>query len=242
MVEAYQSGVVDFVVSDADDDHHWPTTAARAVDRFRHRQSAVSTPDSNHRFGEIVDKLEDLVAVYSLDEQAQYINPAGRRALGLEAGVNITSMDLSDIFPEWELTTLRSESIPKAIDHGLWTGEMTLFRRPGSQFVASIVVLANRSDGQPQSISIIARDIAERRKYRQLARESAMARQALSVITTREREVFDLVVQGRPNKVIAGELFLSEKTIEKHRARLKAKLKVTSNAELVRLGVMAGLP
>ncbi|MDA1016494.1 MAG: LuxR C-terminal-related transcriptional regulator [Planctomycetota bacterium] len=242
MAQAYQSGAVDFVVTEEMDELHWPATAAQAIERFQDRRSAVSMTDPNRRFNEIVDKLEDMVAVYSLDEQTQYINPGGRRALGVGPDVNVGSMDLSDVFPEWELATLRTESIPKAIDHGLWTGEMTLIRRPGRQFVAALVVLANRNGGNVNSISIIARDIAERRKYRQLARESAIAREKLLTITPRERQVFELVVAGKPNKTIARELFLSEKTIEKHRAKVKSKLNVASNADLVRLGVMAELP
>jgi len=57
-------------------------------------------------------------------------------------------------------------------------------------------------------------------------------------LTPREREVMDLVIAGKANKVIAAELNLSPKTIEVHRGNLMKKMEVDSVAELVRLGLL----
>jgi FixJ family two-component response regulator len=57
-------------------------------------------------------------------------------------------------------------------------------------------------------------------------------------LTPREREVMELVITGKANKVIAAELNLSPKTVEVHRANLMKKMEVDSVAELVRLGLM----
>jgi DNA-binding NarL/FixJ family response regulator len=51
-------------------------------------------------------------------------------------------------------------------------------------------------------------------------------------LTPREREVADLVAQGRSNKEVAGALYLSEKTVEHHLSRIYAKLGVRSRTEL----------
>jgi len=56
----------------------------------------------------------------------------------------------------------------------------------------------------------------------------------LNSLTPREREVRDLVVGGLLNKQIAGELGISMKTVENHRARVMEKMKAGSLAELVR--------
>jgi len=53
-------------------------------------------------------------------------------------------------------------------------------------------------------------------------------------LTGRERDVADLVAQGRSNKQVAADLFLSEKTIESTLTRVYAKLGVRSRVELVR--------
>jgi FixJ family two-component response regulator len=57
--------------------------------------------------------------------------------------------------------------------------------------------------------------------------------QRASTLTPRELEVMALVVRGRLNKQVAGELGTVEKTIKVHRARVMEKMKVTSLAELV---------
>jgi DNA-binding NarL/FixJ family response regulator len=56
-------------------------------------------------------------------------------------------------------------------------------------------------------------------------------------LTDREFEVFQLIGQGMETKELARELHVSPKTIEVHRANIKAKLKVKSMAELIRYAV-----
>ena len=56
-----------------------------------------------------------------------------------------------------------------------------------------------------------------------------------SRLTSREREVFDLLVEGHPNKVVAERLGLSPKTVEDHRAAVLAKTGVNGLAALIAL-------
>ena len=53
-------------------------------------------------------------------------------------------------------------------------------------------------------------------------------------LTNREREIFQLVVEGRTNAEIAGLLFISPKTVDNHRTRVMEKLGLHSTTELVR--------
>lgn len=58
---------------------------------------------------------------------------------------------------------------------------------------------------------------------------------ALADLTEREREVMRLVIDGRPNKLIADELQISVRTVEVHRARVFEKMNVRSAVELANL-------
>jgi DNA-binding NarL/FixJ family response regulator len=60
-------------------------------------------------------------------------------------------------------------------------------------------------------------------------------------LTERQREVLQLIAEGRVNKEIATILKVSVKTVEFHRARIMSRLGVHSMAELVRWAVQAGL-
>ena len=56
-------------------------------------------------------------------------------------------------------------------------------------------------------------------------------------LTPREREVMDLVVQGKLNKVIAYDLGLSTRTVELHRARVMEKMHARTFSDLVRMAM-----
>ena len=60
-------------------------------------------------------------------------------------------------------------------------------------------------------------------------------RQRIASLTEREYEVFQLVAEGLANKAIAGELGISERTVEVHRAQVMKKLGARTLAQLVRI-------
>ena len=57
----------------------------------------------------------------------------------------------------------------------------------------------------------------------------------LLTLTQREREVMQMIVSGKANKVIAIDLGLSQRTVELHRARVMEKMKARTLADLVRM-------
>ena len=66
-------------------------------------------------------------------------------------------------------------------------------------------------------------------------------RERVKLLTSRESQVFALVVTGLLNKQIASELGIGEKTVKVHRARVMEKMRAGSLAELVRLADEAGI-
>jgi DNA-binding NarL/FixJ family response regulator len=63
----------------------------------------------------------------------------------------------------------------------------------------------------------------------------------LDLLTSREREVLQMIAEGKTNKEIATSLNLSVYTVEAHRGRIMEKLNLHSTGELVRFAVRSGL-
>jgi DNA-binding NarL/FixJ family response regulator len=60
-------------------------------------------------------------------------------------------------------------------------------------------------------------------------------------LTNREREVFQLIIEGHKNREIGNLLHVSPKTVETHKANIMKKLNISSTAELVRYAMDKGL-
>jgi FixJ family two-component response regulator len=79
------------------------------------------------------------------------------------------------------------------------------------------------------------------RLRRQGLKQVSELQQRFELLTPREREVFALVVTGRPNKQIAAQLELSEMTVKVHRNQINKKMRASSIVDLVRMADRLGL-
>ncbi|MFJ3776312.1 response regulator transcription factor [Streptomyces sp. NPDC090075] len=88
---------------------------------------------------------------------------------------------------------------------------------------------------QPQRmVEVVQAQLVEaRRRFAEHAERQAV-RTRLETLTQREREVLRLVVDGLPSQVIAHRLGTSVRTVDVHRARIKAKTQADSIGTLVR--------
>ncbi len=84
-------------------------------------------------------------------------------------------------------------------------------------------------------IDRIQRAIERDARNRAQLLEKERIRARYESLTPREREVLALVTAGKANKVMAGDLGVSQRTVEIHRARVMEKMEASSLAQLVRM-------
>jgi len=97
------------------------------------------------------------------DAHIIYINPAGRKMIGVGGEEDVTRLKIADVHPEWTNKLFRDEIIPTAIRDGVWTGECAFLNRDRREIPVMMVLLAHKSPtGEVEMFSTISRDISER--------------------------------------------------------------------------------
>lgn len=94
--------------------------------------------------------------------------------------------------------------------------------------------------GQVELLASIGRALEQARDTGKLVAWRADAASHLAGLTTRQRQIMDMVLAGNPSKNIAADLGISQRTVENHRALIMKKSGAKSLPALARLAVAAG--
>jgi DNA-binding NarL/FixJ family response regulator len=71
--------------------------------------------------------------------------------------------------------------------------------------------------------------------------EKTTSKNSFDSLSQREREVFQLLAEGKSVKEIAGDLFISPKTVESHKYNIMGKLEATSIVDLTKIAIRKNL-
>ena len=87
---------------------------------------------------------------------------------------------------------------------------------------------------------LVERALTESEQRLQTLAVDADTRKRFEALSPRESEVLKMLLLGRPNRRVAKDLGIAEKTVEAHRAHIMEKIGASSFAELVTLAVQSG--
>jgi len=174
---------------------------------------------------------------------------AVRQALAIEPDVAVLDISMPQLngieatrqitrrLPDLGVLILSMHSDPAFVTPALQAGARGYLLKDSAdteliQGVAAVA--AGKSFFSPAAAKVMLDDY-----LRQLAKKGMVERH--EALSEREREVFQLIAEGRSNKEIANLLFISVTTVETHRAHILQKLDVHSTADLVLYAVRRGI-
>jgi len=105
---------------------------------------------------------------------------------------------------------------------------------------AGAVTFLEKPCGEKELIVSINEALAASRKSIKEKKGKVIAKKLIQTLSPRETEVLRLVLQGKLNKQIAGELQIAEHTVKLHRHSITDKLGVKSVAEMIQIARRAG--
>ena len=181
-----------------------------------------------HVLGEAANGQEAIEMARELNPDVLIMDIMMPRMNGIQAAENIREMKLST-----NILLLSMYSDAGLVYQALQCGVKgyVLKSSASDELIWAVRAVAN---GQTHLSSPISEIVIESVINPQ---SSGQTNDPLSILSPREKEILQLVAEEHTSSEIADILFISEKTVEKHRARLMEKLSVRNMAGLVRLAV-----
>ncbi len=122
---------------------------------------------SRNRLNNVIESTSDLVAIVRTDGSFLHLNRAGYEMLGLDPDDSLKKETLGLVIPDTLAEQLELQIFPNALSEGHWQGEVWLKQETitSAGLPVSLVVLAHTENNSAPYLSLIARDISERKKF-----------------------------------------------------------------------------
>lgn len=133
------------------------------------------------RFQALVEASDDFIAIATVDGRLVYLNPAGKRLVGLPEHVDVAGTTIRDYVPALARTPM-GEARPGLMERGTWRGDSELLDHRGGPPIpvtANSFVLRDPDTGEPGLMATVQRDISQLRTAQAALQELADQRQTL---------------------------------------------------------------
>ena len=154
----------------------------RDVTELRVTEAALRAANADlKQFKALVEASPDFIAIAGLDGKVKYVNPGGRRLIGMDPGIDVTTTTIPDYLTPAGLEASLNVEQPAVLAKGHWEGESTLRNYKGPPIPVAIAsfLIRDTENGEPFALATVQRDISERLAAETALRELADQRQAL---------------------------------------------------------------
>jgi DNA-binding NarL/FixJ family response regulator len=179
---------------------------------------------------EAEDGAEAVEKALSEDVHLAILDVSMPRKTGIQAAAELHKRK-----PELRLVMLSMHDSEQFLFEALKAGASGYVLKSGADTdIVDAVRAAMRGDSflYPSAVTTLVRDYVER---------GGRGEEQFDVLTPRELEVLKLIAEARTSKEIAKELWISIKTVERHRQNILDKLGMSDRVELTRYAIRRGL-
>jgi DNA-binding NarL/FixJ family response regulator len=205
------------------DDHEVVRRGLRALLELHPGWEVCGEAENGRVAVELVQKLAPDIVVMDIGMKQLNGFEATRQILERTRGIEVLVLSIHD----------NEQTVREVIGAG--ARGYVLKSDAGRDLVAAVEALLRREPFFSPSVAVSVRAAALR-----VAGPRRSSLRPAGELTRREREVLQLLAEGRANKAVAKVLGISVKTAETHRARIMRKLGMKSVAELVRYAIRNG--
>jgi PAS domain S-box-containing protein len=141
-------------------------TCGGLIEAIRAEQQRRQAEDEKQRFVALIEASGDLVSMSAPDRHCMYMNPAGRRLLGLSEE-ELPTETIADRIPADEQLRLALEIIPAVQSADRWEGETKLLHHSTGEEIpvlSTVFVVREQQTGRSLCIATVARDIREQKR------------------------------------------------------------------------------
>jgi PAS domain S-box-containing protein len=159
--------VIDVEVSMGRIEHAGRATVLAVAKDITSRKQAE---EEKQKFFTLVENSQDFIAVADLEDNVQYVNPAGRALLGIADAESVRGTHSLDYVVPADLPLVHERILPALYKIGHWEGELRFRHRQSGKILPMDFVgfqVKDPKSGEPRFVATVSRDMTDRRALEQ---------------------------------------------------------------------------